>query len=90
MLGGNSDLLAAMAYIVTGGETSVEDAEKTPHVITYEAYVEVKGVPVATQWNFWTWNQAWEMNKLLGSATVSNVDFLEKAGDTFNFTKVNS
>jgi len=82
----NSDLLAAMAYIVTSGEKTVEEAEKDPHVITYEAYTEVGGIPFATQWNFWTWNEAGEMNKLLGSATVSNIEFTEKAGDMFQLT----
>ncbi len=82
----NSDLLAAMAYIVTSGETDLEEAEKDPHVITYEAYVEVGGVPFATQWNFWTWNQEGEMDKLLGNATVSNIEFIKKAGDLFNLT----
>jgi len=82
----NSDLLAAMAYIVTSGEKTVEEAEKDPHVITYEAYTEVGGIPFATQWNFWTWNEAGEMNKLLGSATVSNIEFTEKEGDMFQLT----
>ena len=83
---GNSDLLAAMAYIVTSGETDLEEAEKDPHVITYEAYIEVEGVPFATQWNFWTWNQEGEMSKLLGTATVSNVEFIKKAGDLFSLS----
>jgi len=82
----NSDLLAAMAYIVTSGETAVAEAEKNPHIITYEAYTDVGGIPIATQWNFWTWNQEGEMNELLGSATVSNVEFINKAGDLFNLT----
>lgn len=80
----NSDLLAGMAYIVTGGETTVADAEKDPHLITYEAYTEIGGIPFATQWNFWTWNQKGEMQKLLGSATLSNVKLIKKAGDLFN------
>ena len=82
----DSDLLAAMAYIVTSGGTSVEEAEKDPHVITYEGYTEVVGIPFATQWNFWTWNEEGEMNKLLGSASVSNIEFIKKAGDMFNLT----
>ena len=84
--GNNSDLLAAMAYIVTSGETSIEEAEKDPHLITYKGYTEVEGIPFATQWNFWTWNEAGEMNKLLGRATVSNIEFTKKAGDMFQLT----
>jgi hypothetical protein len=82
----NSDLLAAMAYIVTGGGTALEDAEKNPHAITYEAYTELGGIPFATQWNFWTWTKEGKMNKLLGSASVSNIRLVKKAGDLFRST----
>lgn len=82
----SSDLLAAMAYIVTSGGTDVEEAEKDPHLITYEAYDVVNGVPFATQWNFWTWTKEGEMKKLLGSATISNIQFIKKAGDIFDLT----
>jgi hypothetical protein len=82
----NSDLLAAMAYIVTGGGNSVEEAEKDPHAITYEAYTEIGGIPFATQWNFWTWTKEGKMNKLLGSASVSNIRLVKKAGDLFRST----
>ena len=84
----HSDLLAAMSYIVTSGETSVEEAEKDPHAITYEAYVEVEGIPFASQWNFWTWNMKGELDKLLGSATINNIQLIKKAGDLFDLTAV--
>lgn len=82
----NSGLLAAMAYIVTSGGTSLEEAEKDPHVITYEAYTDIEGMPFATQWNFWTWNESGEKHKLLGNATISNIEFTKKAGDLFSVT----
>lgn len=77
-----SDLLAAMAYIVTSSK-SLEEAEKDPHAITYEAYVELDGIPFATQWNFWTWNEEGELNKLLGSAVISNIRFIKKEESLF-------
>lgn len=80
----DSDLLAAMAYIVTAGGTSIEEAEEDPHAITYEAYADVMGIQVATKWNFWTWNKAGELNKLLGSATISNVKFIKKTDELFS------
>lgn len=85
----DSDLLAAMAYIVTAGGTSTQEAEKDPHAITYEAYSEVDGIPFATQWNFWSWNNAGEMNKLLGSATISNIKFIKKTDKLFSPSVLN-
>lgn len=76
------NLLAAMAYIVTYSK-DVKDAEQDPHLITYEAYETVNGIPIATQWNFWTWNEAGEMKKLLGNATISKVHFTKKAESVF-------
>jgi len=78
-----TDLLAAMAYIVTYGGKGQEKAEENPHVITYEAYTDIDGIPIATQWNFWTWNEEGEMDKLLGEAIVSNIQFIKKAADLF-------
>lgn len=77
-----SKLLAALAYIVTYGK-SKEAAESDPHAITYEAYTEVDGIPFATQWNFWTWNEKGELNKLLGEAQISNIQFIKKAEGMF-------
>lgn len=78
-----TNLLAAMAYIVTFGGKSKEKAEETPHLITYEAYADVEGIPIATQWNFWTWNQEGEMGKLLGEARLTNIKFIKQTTDLF-------
>lgn len=51
-----SGQLAAMAYVVTYG-TSLAEAEKEPHAITYEQFVDVDGVAVPTLWRFWLWNE---------------------------------
>jgi hypothetical protein len=78
----SSHLLAAMAYIVTYSQ-SKKKAEENPHLITYEAYTEVDGIPFATQWNFWSWNKSGEMKKLLGTASLSNIKFIKKAEHLF-------
>lgn len=78
-----TDLLAGLAYIVTFGDKSKEKAEADPHAITYEAYVDIEGVPFATQWNFWTWNDKGELNKLLGSAVLSKIEIIKKADAVF-------
>jgi hypothetical protein len=78
----SSNLLAALAYIVTYGK-SKEAAESDPHAISYEAYETVAGIPIATQWNFWTWNEAGELNKLLGEGIISNVRFTKKNPEDF-------
>lgn len=77
-----SELLAAMAYIVTYFKKTAE-AEKDPHCISYEAYESVGGIPFATVWNFWTWNEAGELNKLLGTAQISQIQFTKKAPGFF-------
>lgn len=78
-----TNLLAAMSYIVTAGGTSQEVAEEDPHAITYEAYTEIEGFLIATVWNFWTWNKEGEMQKLLGNANLSNIKFVELTEDLF-------
>ncbi len=75
-------LLAGMAYIVTY-RTAKKDAEKDPHAITYEAYTDVQGIPISTQWNFWSWNESGDLNRLLGSGVISQVEFKKVEEDLF-------
>lgn len=86
------DLLVALAYIVTYN-TTIEKASEDPHAITYEAFIELEGIPFATQWNFWTWNWDGQLIKLLGTASLSNIKFMKKAEDMFqpsaSFKKAN-
>ncbi len=69
-----TNYLVGMAYIVTYSQ-SKEEAEQDPHLITYESFVNIGPYPIATNWNFWTWNMEGEMDKLLGTATISNLKF---------------
>jgi len=45
-------VVKALVYIVTYG-TAVEDANAEPHAIVYNEYMELDGVPVPTQWDFY-------------------------------------
>jgi hypothetical protein len=49
--------LAGLAYVVTYGK-SVQEAEKEPHAVRYENFVETGGVMISTEWSFWLWSEA--------------------------------
>lgn len=76
-------LVEAAAYIVTY-TNSVDQAEVDPHAITYSDYEEVDGIPIATQWKFWTWRENEGLTEQLGSAQLSNIHFVEDTGDLFD------
>lgn len=77
-----TNLLEKAAYIVTinGGK---EAAEKNPHAIQYLDYKEVDGIPIATKWVFWGWEEGKGLTKELGHATVSDIQFVKEDADYF-------
>ncbi len=78
-----TNLISAMAYIVTLGKT-LNEAEKNPHAITYEEYKKVEGILFATSWKFWEWNEVTGATKELGNAKISNIKFIdERVGEYF-------
>ena len=77
-------LLKGMGYIVTYGK-DVEEANKEPHGIIYEAYESVQGVMFSTQWKFGHFSKAEGIDDTLGSATLSNIQFINSS--THIFTK---
>lgn len=78
-----SGRLAAMAYIVTFG-TSREEAEKEPHAITYDEYVDVEGVPIPTRWTFWTWSdEAGIQGEAIGEVTLEHPAFVQPGEGAF-------
>jgi hypothetical protein len=78
-----SGRLHAMAYIVTFG-TSREDAEKEPHAVTYDEYVNVDGVPIPTRWTFWMWNEAQGIHgEPIGEVTLENPSFVAPEASAF-------
>jgi hypothetical protein len=78
----STNLLAGMAYIVSYGK-DLEKANADPHCITFENFVNFRGMPIATTWNFWTWNEAGDLDKLLGTATLSFFESTEMAPHLF-------
>ncbi len=81
--------MAGMAYIVTGGGTSQEEAEKNAHAIYYRDYQELSnGISISSNWDFYNWNKEEGFNgKPIGTAAVSNVRLLKEEGDVFELPK---
>lgn len=76
--------LKSMAYIVTYGGTDVQEAEKSSHAITYDTFGIFNGVVLATQWEFYNWNEEEGIHgEALGQASLSNVRFVEPTDELF-------
>ena len=71
-----SYLIDVAAYIVTANKSQAK-AEEDPHAIQYLDYQPVEGIPIATRWLFWEWREAGGLTKELGSASISNLHFIE-------------
>jgi len=78
-----SNLLKAMAYIVTFGNKTQETAEQNPHAIVYDDYQTIDDIKIASKWSFHDWNSTDGLGKQLGSATISNIKFTNYADDLF-------
>ncbi len=75
--------LSAMAYIVTYG-TTVEKAEKEPHAIIYDDFMEVNGVTVPTTWMFYNWNETEGAHgEPIGKVELSNLRFVSPPAAAF-------
>jgi len=77
--------MSGMAYIVTGGGTSQEEAEKNAHAIYYRDYQTLSnGVSVSSNWDFYNWNKEEGYNgDPIGTAAVSNVRLMKEEGTSF-------
>ena len=76
--------LKAMAYIVTYGNKSADEAE--PHAIVYDDFQTVDGVTLPMRWTFTNWTpQDGPTAEQRGDATLSNVSFVPM--DAVSFTK---
>ncbi|WP_366184355.1 hypothetical protein [Flavobacterium ovatum] len=75
-------LIEQLAYIVTA-KSKKEEAEKEPHGIQYKDFQTVNGIPIATKWQFCSWNEKDEFGETIGNANLSNIKFISVEPDTF-------
>jgi hypothetical protein len=78
-----TNLIDKAAYIVTVKSGKAE-AEKNPHAIQYLDYTPINGIPVATKWIFWGWQEGKGLTDEIGHATLSNIKFVAVDADYFN------
>jgi hypothetical protein len=75
--------LVGMGYIVTFG-TPKAKAEKEPHAISYDGFVDLGGAWLSTAWTFWNWNEAeGAVGPPLGKGTLGNPRFVDPPRDAF-------
>ncbi|AXT20117.1 hypothetical protein D7030_03080 [Flavobacteriaceae bacterium AU392] len=72
----NTNIIDHAAYIVTLGKTT-EEAEKDPHAIQYLDYKPINDIPFAHNWIFWEWRTEEGLTNKIGSATLSNIQFID-------------
>ena len=77
-----SNLIEKAAYIVTLKSDKTE-AEKNPHAIQYVNYTEVEGIPIATKWVFWGWEEGKGLTDELGQASLTNIKFITADANYF-------
>jgi hypothetical protein len=77
-----TNLIEKAAYIVTANGTQ-EEAEKNPHAIQYLDYTEVDGIPIASKWIFWGWQEGKGLTDELGHATLSDIKFVKADSEYF-------
>jgi hypothetical protein len=77
-------LLAAMAYIVTYGGVTAQEAGGEPHAIVYHDYARIDGVMLSQRWTFHHWSdEAGPHGEPIGAASLSNLRFVEPAERAF-------
>lgn len=71
-------MLEGAAYIVSFGKGK-EAAEKEPHAIKYNNFINVNGIPISTRWTFHMWSQEKGYGTQIGEVNLNNVLFVDKA-----------
>ena len=72
-----SNKVKYIGYIVTGGGTTIEEAEKNAHAIKYSEYAEVGGVPFASKWEFYDYDKDEGLGKKIGEGIIKNVELMD-------------
>lgn len=83
----NTNLTDGLAYIVTGGTRSQEEAEKKVSAVTYHDYQTVAGVPLPTKMKFWSYNMETGLERQRGEADISAIKFMTAAEADFSVPK---
>ncbi len=73
-----SNRVKYIGYIVTGGGTSVEEAEQNAHAIKYSNYKMVAGVPIAHKWEFFDYSQDDGLGEKIGEGLIKNVEMMDE------------
>ncbi len=76
-----TNLLEGMAYIVTYGGKTPEEA--TPNAITYSGWTTLDGVQMPTKWQFTEWSDAKGFTKVRGEAMIRNIRWVDNTKGIF-------
>jgi len=87
-------MINAVGYIVTGGGTSIEEAEEHAHAIEYLDYRKFDKVPIATTWNFYRYNKEVGLGSQIGQGIIRNVETMDNIDQfsialTDDYVKIN-
>jgi len=89
-----SHMINTVGYIVTGGGTSVEEAEQHAHAVSYKDYKEFDKVPIATTWDFHRYNKDVGLGTQIGQGIIRNVIMMDNLDQfqvalTDDYVKIN-
>jgi hypothetical protein len=73
----NTNRVKYIGYIVTGGGTPIEEAEKNAHVVKYSDYQLIDGVPIAFKWEFYDYNKEKGLGDKIGEGIINNVEMMD-------------
>lgn len=82
-----TNYLEALAYIVTYGGKSQNEAAKKPSGIVFSDWQAVGGVMFPTTWQFRNWSEEKGFLGLKGEAKITNIRFLTPTAATFSVPK---